>query len=40
MTEFGWRHFKELDGSERLLTMDPETHEASYVQPQKLVATA
>jgi replicative DNA helicase Mcm len=40
MTEFGWRHFMELDGSERLLTMDPDTHEASYVRPQKLVAKA
>jgi hypothetical protein len=38
MTEFGWRRFKELDGSERLLTMNPETHDASYVYPQRLVA--
>ncbi|MFJ8345032.1 LAGLIDADG family homing endonuclease [Streptomyces sp. NPDC094153] len=38
MTEFGWRRFSELDGTERLLTMDPETHAASYRVPDRLVA--
>lgn len=33
MTEYGWMRFAELDGTERLLTMDPETLVAEYVLP-------
>lgn len=38
MTEFGWRRFSELDGTERLLTMDPESQVAGYRVPDRLVA--
>ncbi|MEU4825092.1 hypothetical protein AB0H37_24740 [Actinomadura sp. NPDC023710] len=38
MTEFGWRLFSELDGTERLLTMDPSTHEARYRLPERVIA--
>jgi hypothetical protein len=38
MTEFGWRRFADLDGTERLLTMDPDTHEARYRLPEKIIA--
>lgn len=37
MTEFGWKMFSDLDGTERLLTMDPETHVAEYALPLKIV---
>lgn len=38
MTESGWRKFASLDGTERLLTMDPQTHRAVYRLPEKIVA--
>jgi hypothetical protein len=38
LTEDGWRRFSALDGSERLLTMDPETHVAEYARPARLIA--
>ena len=37
LTEHGWMRFTDLDGTERLLTMDPTTHEARYTLPQKIV---
>ncbi len=37
MTEQGWKRFDELNGSENLLTMNPETHESEYVRPVRLV---
>ncbi len=36
MTDRGWRRFADLDGTERLLTMDPETREATYQRPTRL----
>lgn len=38
LTDAGWKFFKDLDGSEKLLSMDPETHEAEYLQPTKIIA--
>lgn len=38
MTEFGWRRFADLDGTERLLTMDPETGVAQHLRPARLIA--
>src|SRR5690554_7895737 len=38
LTDQGWKHFADLDGSERLLTMDAQTHEAYYDKPVKLVS--
>jgi hypothetical protein len=37
LTEYGWRHFKELDGTERLMTMDPETHETVLMEPTRII---
>lgn len=37
MTENGWKLFSELSGSERLLTMDPVTHEARYRLPDRII---
>lgn len=37
LTEHGWMRFADLTGTERLLTMDPETHEARYTVPAALV---
>jgi hypothetical protein len=37
MTEHGWRRFADLDGTERLLTMDPETHISELVLPDRIV---
>ena len=36
MTDDGWKLFSDLDGSERLLTMSRDTHEAFYEKPSKL----
>lgn len=38
LTDQGWKRFADLDGSERLLTMDAQTHEAYYDKPVKLVS--
>lgn len=37
LTEAGWRRFADLDGTERLLTMDPETQLAEYRLPVRIV---
>ncbi len=37
LTERGWMRFADLDGTERLLTMDPANHQARYTVPQKIV---
>ena len=38
LTDQGWKRFADLDGTEKLLTMDARTHEAYYDKPVKLVA--
>lgn len=38
MTDQGWCRFADLNGTERLLTMDPETREARYQRPTRLYA--
>jgi hypothetical protein len=38
LTDQGWKRFADLDGGERLLTMDAATHEPYYDKPVKLVA--
>lgn len=38
MTDDGWKLFSELDGSELLLTMDPDTHVSRYSKPEKIIA--
>lgn len=37
MTDDGWKLFADLTGDEELLTMDQQTHEATYRKPQKIV---
>ncbi len=37
MTEHGWRRFCDLDGTERLMTMNPDTHVAEFMLPEKIV---
>lgn len=39
LTELGWKFFSELDGSERLLTMNPNTRVATYQRPTAVYAT-
>ena len=36
LTEYGWRLFANLNGSEKLLTMNPDTREAEYQLPTRL----
>lgn len=38
LTEHGWMRFAELTGNERLLTMDPHTHESRYTLPTRVIA--
>lgn len=38
MTESGWKRFADLKPTDRLLTMDPSTHEARYRTPVRLIA--
>lgn len=38
LTDSGWMRFADLTGDEKLLTMDPVTHKASYSLPTKIVA--
>jgi len=37
LTDQGWRFFPQLDGTEQILTCDPETRLASYVTPTKYI---
>ena len=38
LTETGWKRFADLTLQDRLLTMDPETHVATYRHPEKIIA--
>lgn len=37
LTDQGWKYFPDLDGTEQVLTKDPETNIASYVMPTKYI---
>ena len=36
LTDSGWKFWRDVDGTERLLSMDPDTHKACYVKPTRL----